>query len=172
MAGYVIHISVGMEYLRKHHDCFNQEEFIEGIIAPDDVKDKSLTHYGISSSKPNLKQYILEHPLMNSFDYGYFLHLVTDYLFYNFYIDTFSKQIYQDYDLLNRRLIEKYQIELPQRIQHKVFYKEEGTLQILNYDLVCQIINEISSLNLDNIIVEIQNDSGKWKEFRELKRID
>ena len=55
MAGYVIHLAVGEEYLRIHPGDINDyNEFIEGIIYPDSVTDKSLTHYGEKSSKSNL----------------------------------------------------------------------------------------------------------------------
>ena len=57
MPGYVIHIAVANEYIRKNN-LRNPEEFIRGVIAPDDVEDKSLTHYGKYSSRTNLKQYL------------------------------------------------------------------------------------------------------------------
>lgn len=57
MAGYVIHIAVAQEYLRK---CKKKEEniekFINGVIYPDSVQDKSLTHYGAKSSKVVLRR--------------------------------------------------------------------------------------------------------------------
>lgn len=59
MAGYVIHLAVGEEYIRKHpNEINNYEEFIEGVIYPDSVTDKSLTHYGLKSSQVNLKRFL------------------------------------------------------------------------------------------------------------------
>ena len=86
MPGYVIHLAVAEQYLRKNEN--NKEdysEFIEGVIFPDSVKDKSLTHYGNGSSNSNLYKFLQENKLENSFKRGYFLHLLTDYLFYNKY---------------------------------------------------------------------------------------
>ena len=84
MAGYVIHLAVGEEYLRKHpNEIKSYDEFIQGIIAPDDVKDKSLTHYGPKSSKVNLKNFFEEKDIDSDFNKGYFIHLLTDYIFYN-----------------------------------------------------------------------------------------
>lgn len=41
MAGYVIHLAVAEEYIRKHkNENNNYEEFIAGVIFPDSVKDK------------------------------------------------------------------------------------------------------------------------------------
>ena len=46
MAGYVIHLAVGEEFIRNFpNEIKNYEEFIEGIIYPDSVSDKSITHY-------------------------------------------------------------------------------------------------------------------------------
>lgn len=59
MPGYVIHLSVAEEYLRKHTEQKEDyNDFIEGVIFPDSVKDKSLTHYGTSSSTVNLYNFL------------------------------------------------------------------------------------------------------------------
>ena len=59
MAGYVIHLAVAEEYLRKHKDFKEDyDEFIKGVIYPDSVTDKSLTHYGKKSSKVILKNFL------------------------------------------------------------------------------------------------------------------
>ena len=59
MAGYVIHLAVAETYKKNYpEDIENYEEFIKGVISPDSVKDKAITHYGIKSSKVNLKSYL------------------------------------------------------------------------------------------------------------------
>ena len=125
MAGYVTHLAIAEEYLKKHKDVKEDyDEFIKGVIYPDSVTDKSLTHYGIKSSKVILKDFLQDNEIYNSYMRGYFLHLITDYLFYNKYLEKFTKDIYNDYDILNKRLIEKYNVVLPVNIQNNVFYKE------------------------------------------------
>ena len=171
MPGYVIHLSVAEEYLRKQTKIKeNYDEFIEGVIYPDSVNDKSLTHYGKSSSYSNLYNFLKERELKNSFNRGYFLHLLTDYLFYNKYIDFFSKDIYNDYDILNRQLIDKYNVTLPEKIKKYVFFKENLELKILSLPLVEKIITDISSMQLDDIAKQVQNNPEKWTTFRPLKR--
>ena len=63
------------------------------------------------SSKVILKDFLKENKLEDSYKRGYFLHLVTDYLFYNKYLDIFTKDIYNDCDILNKFLIEKYNVK-------------------------------------------------------------
>ena len=167
MAGYVIHLAIAEEYLRKHNDIKEDyEEFIKGVIYPDSVTDKSLTHYGIKSSKVILKDFLQDNEINNSYMRGYFLHLITDYLFYNKYLEKFSKDIYNDYDILNKRLIEKYNVVLPENIQNNVFYKEEET-KILTMELAIKIIDEISDLNLNAVEKEIRENPNdeKWSKI-------
>ena len=167
MAGYVIHLAIAEEYLRKHKDIKEDyEEFIKGVIYPDSVTDKSLTHYGIKSSKVILKDFLQDNEINNSYMRGYFLHLITDYLFYNKYLEKFTKDIYNDYDILNKRLIEKYNVVLPVNIQNNVFYKE-GETKILTMELAIKIIDEISDLNLNAVEKEIRENSNdeKWAKI-------
>ena len=167
MAGYVIHLAIAEEYLRKHNDIKEDyEEFIKGVIYPDSVTDKSLTHYGIKSSKVILKDFLQDNEINNSYMRGYFLHLITDYLFYNKYLEKFSKDIYNDYDILNKRLIEKYNVVLPENIQNNVFY-EDGETKILIMELAIKIIDEISDLNLNAVEKEIRENPNdkKWSKI-------
>ena len=106
MPGYVVHIVIAQEYLKKHCDKEQKEEFINGVIAPDLEEVKSKTHYGKSPAYTNLLEFLKSNEIESSFKRGYFLHLVTDYLFYNYYLTDFSKpQIYDDYDFTNEFLI-------------------------------------------------------------------
>lgn len=170
MPGYVIHLAVAEEYIRKKGKKEDSNEFIKGVIFPDSVKDKSLTHYGEKSSKSNLYKFLENNKIDNSFNRGYFLHLLTDYLFYNRYIDTFSKDIYNDYDILNNYLIEKYKVKLPDEIKDSVFFKE-GELHILSLDLVERLIKNVSDVDLDEVAKDVIKDPKSWTKMREMKRL-
>lgn len=171
MAGYVIHLAVAEEYLRKNpskKEDYN--DFIEGVIYPDSVKDKSETHYGIKSCEANLYDFLKENEIDNSFRRGYFLHLLTDYLFYNKYVDTMSKDMYNDYDILNKSLMEKYKVVLPEKIEGSIFYKN-GELKILSRQLVEGMIEAIANMDIDEVAEEVKKDPEKWTKIRKLKRI-
>lgn len=172
MAGYVIHLAVAEEYLKNTKKTEDYNDFIKGVLAPDEVKDKSLTHYGSSSGETHLDRFLKEVNLDNSFNRGYFLHLVTDYIFYNKIFDTYSKDIYNDYDILNAILIEKYKVKIPKQIENSIFYKK-GELKILNLEKVEECIKLASSMELDNIKREILDPkfSDKWLKIRKLKML-
>ena len=170
MPGYVIHLSIAEEYLKKHDKKENYAEFIEGVIFPDSVTDKSLTHYGPSSSQVNLYNFLKEHKLNDSFTRGYFLHLLTDYLFYNKYINFFSKDIYNDYDILNKELIKKYDVKLPDKVKKYVFFKENMELKILSYPLIETFVKDVSDMDIDKLIIEINQNINKWIKIRPLKK--
>ena len=87
MAGYVIHLAVAKEYLRNFR-IKDEKEFLRGIIAPDLLShgDKTTTHYSEhGGSGVNLKEFLKHNSISTEYMQGYFLHLVTDYLFYDTY---------------------------------------------------------------------------------------
>lgn len=170
MPGYVIHLAIAEMYLKKHNDKKEDyNEFIEGVIYPDSTKIKSETHYGDKSSESNLYEFLKEHELKNSFEKGYFLHLLTDYLFYNRYIDIISEKIYNDYDVLNDLLIEKYKVVLPEKVKNQVFSKN-GELYILSMEILDRLIDDISNMDLDKVSEEVKKDPLEWTRMRKLKR--
>ena len=81
-----------------------------------------------------------------------------------------TKDMYNDYDITNKKLIDKYNVELPNEIKGSVFFKE-GDLQILSYDLLYKMIDEISNMDIDKIAKDVIKNPEKWTKFRELKRI-
>ena len=170
MPGYVIHLAVAEEYLKKHKKNEQYEAFIEGVVFPDGTIDKSKTHFGKGSSNSNLYEFLEKYNINDSFNRGYFLHLLTDYLFYNRYIDTFSKDMYNDYDILNAYLIEKYNVKLPEKAKEKVFFKE-GKLKFLSKELTEKIIDEISNLDIDEVARDVIQNKEKWTRFRKLKKL-
>lgn len=169
MPGYVIHVAIGQEYIKKHKNQEeNYQDFIIGTIMPDLVKVKSETHYGKSPAYTNLKNFLKNNDINSSLNRGKFLHLIADYLFYNFYLEEFSRAyIYDDYDMLNKSLIEKYDVELPEIVKDYVFFKE-GKTKILSIDLANKIIDEVSELDIDNIKEEVLENDKKWNTYKNL----
>ena len=97
MPGYVIHLAIAEKYLEKNINE-KDNEFIDGVIYPDEVDNKYKTHYWNEMRSVNLYNFLKAHKIDTSFNRGYFLHLLTDYLFYNRYIEYWSTDIYTDYD--------------------------------------------------------------------------
>lgn len=171
MAGYVIHLAVAEQYIKNFpNDIEDYNEFIEGVIYPDSVSDKSLTHYGPESSKPNLKAFLEENQIDNCYNKGYFLHLITDYLFYNKLLEVFSKDIYNDYDILNKPLIEKFDVKVPESVKGKAFLKV-GKTKLLELDSTISFIEEVAKYKLDDVKKQVINGDEFWCTFRELKHI-
>lgn len=172
MAGYVIHLAVGEEYLRIHPGDINDyNKFIEGIIYPDSITDKSLTHYGPKSSQVNLKKFLNDRDIDDDFNKGYFVHLVTDYLFYNKFLDTFSKKyIYNDYDILNKQLEERFNVKIPLKVKENVYYTS-GTTKILNLNDTIEFIKNTAKYNLEDIKKAVLEGDKNWLEIRPLKKI-
>lgn len=171
MAGYVIHLAVAESYIKKHEDDIKDyNRFIEGVIFPDSVSEKSITHYGEKSSKTDLKAFLEDNKIDNDYNKGYFLHLVTDYIFYNKLLKYFSKDIYNDYDILNEKLQKKFNVTLPENIKDKVFYKE-GKTKVLKLENIIKFIEDVSDYKLDEIKERILDNDNYWLEIKELREI-
>lgn len=171
MAGYVIHLAVAESYIKKHEgDIKDYNRFIEGVIFPDSVSDKSITHYGDKSSKTDLKAFLEDNKIDNDYNKGYFLHLVTDYIFYNKLLKYFSKDIYNDYDILNEKLQKKFNVTLPENIKDRVFYKE-GKTKVLKLENIIKFIEDVSDYKLDEIKERILDNDNYWLEIKELREI-
>lgn len=169
----VIHLVVAEEYLRKHTEIEeNHEEFIKGVLYPDSVLDKSETHYGIKSSKTNLADFLQEHEIENSFTRGYFLHLVTDYLFYNRCLKYYSKEkMYRDYDILDILLPFKYNVRLPEELKGSNCAEGDFKLSILTMSQIENFIKTVSDMDIAIIEKEVKKNPEKWTSFRLLQRI-
>ncbi len=148
MAGYVIHLAIAKMYAEKNN-IKNTDEFFKGAIMPD-LLDKTTSHYGEFTSTPDLSLFLKENSLDSDYNKGYFLHLVTDYLFYNKYLDSFSEEIYHDYNKLNDFLIQKFNIDIPSEIK-QVVGTEEGEPQIIDKEGICNFIEAVASLDITKI---------------------
>ena len=95
---------------------------------------------------PGLNQFIQENGISSSYDEGYFLHLVTDYLFYNRFLNKWDTAIYDEYDKLNSRLIKKYGIIIPEDVNKKVKLID-GETSIINEEDLCEFIESVSKIN-------------------------
>ncbi len=151
MPGYVIHLAVGKVYL-KDNKVGNIREFERGIMAPDMVQDKSKSHYGPDSGRPNLNRYIELNGEFDDFKEGYFLHLLTDHLFYNKFLQSWYPEIYDDYNKLNSAIIKKYEIAVPEEVRNVAQY-EEGIPQILKEDELYRFIEAVGKINVRKMLL-------------------
>ena len=112
--------------------------------------DKTTTHYSEhGGSGVNLKEFLKHNSISTEYMQGYFLHLVTDYLFYDTYFPNTINETrqYNDYDILNKELIEEYNIDIPEDIKDVVQFKT-GELELLDREKIDQMIQEISKKSL------------------------
>lgn len=153
MPGYVIHLAIAKKQIELNN-IQNEEEFIRGTIAPDLLKQSGIdSHYG-NSSNPDFKKFLENHKVKSDYNNGYFLHLVTDYMFYKKYLDRWSPKIYDDYNVLNRLLVEKYNIQLPEKIQNYVKF-EDKPLTILNLDDIISFIETVGKIPINRMYKDI-----------------
>lgn len=138
MASGLIHMCVAKElnkYLRR-----NEEEILLGSIAPDLAKlvdiPKKTTHFAETDENiPNMDIFLNQYKkyLKNDFVMGYYIHLYTDYIWFNLFIPSLFKDgkilklnnrtinynedklyeyIYDDYSSINKELLKQYDIKM------------------------------------------------------------
>lgn len=172
MPGFVIHIAVGREYIKKHkNEIKDGNQFIKGVVAPDLIRllnkdiTKNETHYGRWGNKQldiHLDKFLKDKNVDMETDYykGYFLHLITDIKFYleYFYQETLeviknNDSYYHDYDCLNKTLIEKYHIYdiKDENITRYMSYLEEKPKYIEESKII-KFIDYISNININEEI--------------------
>ncbi len=167
MPGFVIHTAIAQEYLRKNNLNYNKD-FIRGNLLPDFTSNKAETHYGKTPAFTSLKEFLKYNKIHNNINKGKFLHLISDYLFYNYYLDTYTKEIlHNDYDTINKILIEKYNVKLLDEVKEKVFFIDEKP-KILNFNLACKVIDEISDLNIFEVEKEVKENNKKWFYYKKI----
>ncbi len=152
MPGYVIHLAVAKKHIELNN-IRNEDEFVRGVIAPDLLKQAGLdSHYG-NSSTPNLREFLKKHNIETDYNKGYFLHLVTDYIFYNKFLDRWSPEIYEDYNSLNYILIKKYGLIIPKEVQEYVKFQDKA-LTILNFDDIISFIETVGKIPINQMYKE------------------
>ena len=187
MASFSMHLAIAKLYLKNHPEE-NEEEFIVGTLEPDMVPsiEKGCTHYGLHAAWSNPAKYLQENgrSIENSRKRGYFLHLVTDYLFYHNLVDIdkiiskdgiskilnkqdiseqnldeWIKNQRNDFSVLEGEIVDRYKIEdlvdkLPDKIK-KVMTRAEGELKVFERDSLFDFLEDIAQIDLDKMAEEL-----------------
>ena len=167
MACLAMHLAIANKYL-ENNPAENKEAFIKGAYLPDIAEDKIKSHYGIRmpinkvkdmlDSKVDIMECAKKTDLNYDLSKTLFLHLVTDYLFYNFVYtpsletkspDQIKSMMYQDYDFVTNYIIKNYNITIPQEIKHIVKSKKGDIDSIFfNMEQIDKFVEYVSKLNL------------------------
>lgn len=189
MPGFNIHLSVAKRYAEKHNEIKNLDDFYKGALAPDLVENKKVSHYTTLEDKNNLVKHLenkvsLENYLKSSsvkpdYEKGVFLHLITDYLFFNKFFEKeylknvsfneFWNDLYYSYDETNEYLVKKYGIDY-NSISSKVTDNVNKNKASRNLSTSNKNILDISKL--DRFIEEVSDVSLKEYENKILKKIE
>lgn len=184
MACATIHLAIAKKYLENHKEL-NYEKVIAGTLYPDAVEDNDKSHYtdikrGSNNithirSKVNLYAFLMEHKNLDDFELGWFLHLVTDYLFFeecfseeyllnNSYED-FCKDLYFAYNCLNLYLSEKYHITKNDYKDYPSEYYSGKPYEdcILPIEMIDSFIYTVASTDLDKYIKKIKKYKSNIK---------
>lgn len=184
MASASIHLAIAKKYLEKHKDL-EYKEFIKGTLYPDAAEDNDATHYTLKNrgtdnvshvrGKVQLYDFLKEHETMDSFEKGWFLHLVTDYLFFQECFKTeyllsksyqeFCKELYHAYDCVNLYMEEKYHVIKEDYEAYPCEYYPGIPYEkcILSKEMIDAFIEQVSSIGLEKYILKIKEKKQNCK---------
>ena len=188
MPGFNIHLAIGKRYIEKQKNIIkNENSFYNGLVAPDLVTDKKVSHYKAETNTSNLEKYLQgkvrldlylkENKVETDFEKGVFLHLFTDYLFFNEFFkkeyiknityQDFVRDLYYSYEKTNDYLNKKYNIDFSifgdRLIKNIEKNKKEKNLKedMKNRKLIFsekdldEFIEKVSSINIDEVVMRL-----------------
>lgn len=188
MPGFNIHLAIGKRYIEKQKNIIkNENSFYNGLVAPDLVTDKKVSHYTAETNTSNLEKYLQgkvrldlylkENKVETDFEKGVFLHLFTDYLFFNDFFEKeyirnttyqdFVRDLYYSYEKTNDYLNKKYNIDFSifgdRLIKNIEKNKKEKNLKedMKNRKLIFsekdldEFIEKVSSINIDEVVMRL-----------------
>lgn len=175
MASLMIHQAIGEEYCRLHR-IKDVKSFLLGNLAPDLVKDKSLTHYSrirignktyteSIMNKVNLSESCKHLDITNEYQRGMFLHLVTDHAFFLQYLLNNPKYkaienqdqlvirdtLYRDYHRINNWIMKHYTNIDISALPENTKITRDDDMEILSIDDIQRLICFCTHIDLDII---------------------
>lgn len=197
MPGFNIHLAIGKRYIEKQNKLKieenkikNEKAFYDGLVAPDLVTDKAISHYTTEKDNSDLEKYLAgkvrldlylkDNKIETDFEKGVFLHLLTDYLFFNKFFEKeyirnvkykdFVRDLYYTYEETNSYLDNKYNIDLSmygdklkkniEKSKKEKKIDEDETSEkkmIFTEENIDKFIEDVSSIDLSKVVVEIKN---------------
>ena len=191
MASSAIHLAVAKKYYERNN-ISDYDNFIVGSLYPDAADDKDQAHYtdrnrgtnnvSYLQSKVNLYSFLKGRKELNDFELGWFLHLVTDYLFFdecfskeylleNSY-EKFREDLYFAYNCLEKYVSDKYNIDkndyksYPSEYYPGFEYKE----CILSKEMIDEFIDRVSSIDINEYIKLIKINKANIKPCRVVRK--
>ena len=186
MASSAMHIAIAKKYLEKNKDKnLDYKKVMAGTLYPDATNDKDKTHYTMAergnnnvthlASKVDLYAFLNDNAVLDDFKLGWFIHLITDYLFFSecfteeyllsHSYEQFRSDLYFAYDCLEKYIEEKYNITMADYADYPSEYHEGISYQdsIFSKDLIDSFIERVSSVNIKEYIDKIRNAKGNVK---------
>lgn len=172
MASTIIHLAVAKQ-MEKKLNIKSKYDFYLGVIAPDISKQigqsKEISHLLINTKDdvPNMELFEYRHKDYKEFDFdlGYYIHLYTDKLWFESFInkitnteyiklldgsivkttpDEMMNMIYSDYTNINQQIIDEYGLDL--KIFYEDFKKPETHINEIPVDKLDILINKMGIL--------------------------
>lgn len=187
MASALIHMAVAKR-VNEELKLNNEMHFLFGSVAPDIARmigsPRELTHFilpGEKTDTPNINIFLSKYKeyLVNPYELGYYVHLLTDVLWFDEFLPNFVKDnyivdkhgnrlrfpedeitdiLYNDYSNLNHQVLSYYNFDL------SLFYEK--------FEFPENHIKEVSSKHFQDVIDLLGTISSKVTDYRYILNIE
>ena len=184
MACTALHILIAEKYCEKHK-VENPLIYLDGAILPDIQKDKVASHFGKDikpmsvkealDAKVDIKTCAKTLDFEKDVDKALFLHLLTDYVYYNFLyqgiidgtpLKVILSDIENDSGVMTKQIQNTHAYTLPNEISYLLNEKENcGEYRLFNGDKFDAFVNLISSFDLKQVKKEILKNPSNFLEL-------
>ncbi len=181
MACTALHLQIAYEYC-KNNSGLELGVYFWGAILPDIAKDKTLAHYGTHTTSLSVKEQlnakidiikcIKSLNLNEEEDRAVFLHLLTDYVYYNYLYIERSKNlsvvkvlsaINNDSGTMTNEILKNYHFQLPEEYSYLLVPKQnDGTYQLFKGEKLNMFAKVLSSVDIDDCVAQILKDKNKF----------
>ena len=182
-----LHLAIVEEYVLKNKEA-KKDVFVEGAILPDLAEDKNASHYCINKKIKSIKDMVdtkvdivkcsKEFDFSDELKKAVYLHLLTDYLFYQYIYNPETEKenpkdvlvaLDSDQGIITEYVFGRYSINSPDGAEDLLKIKQNtGKLRFLSEKEIERFIKVVSNFNLNDVKQNIvQNAELFLQEFME-----
>lgn len=191
MPSMAVHLAVGAEFL-KYNKTKDKKSFRQGILKPDllgliSQEQKEIAHYTDKKTpnmtlkercqtKVNLLRYLQDKKIDSDFELGYYVHLVTDFYFFNYFLfspnhkkinepNVDLSELYVDYEKIAKDMEIRFNVDNSDTPWAGKY--AEGEPVFFSKNEIFEFVEKCSKLNVLLLRDKILKDPPNWRSVAE-----
>ncbi len=187
MPSMAVHLAVANEFL-KYNKINDKKSFRQGVLEPDILglksqEEKEKAHYTEPQTpnmtlkkrletKVNLVNYFNDRKIDSDFEVGYYLHLLTDYYFFSYFLfapnhkkiktkKVNMRELYNDYEKIAKDMEQIFGVDNSSTPWAGLY--QEGEPTFFTKQEICDFVEKCSKIDIFKLKEEILKDPQNWR---------